>query len=104
MIWWLLIGMTVITFLNRYVFFAQTVRYQPSEQIKRFLSCSSYAVLTAIWTPIVFNYSPSEGFGHGGVDYLIASALAAVLSYMRVKSILVVLTSIGAFFLIRYLL
>ena len=102
MIWWLLTGMTLITFANRYAFLAQTVRYRPSQQIKRFLSYSSYAVLTAIWTPIVFNYHPSQGFSHAGIDYLVATALAALLSFMQVKSIIVVLTSIGAFFLIRY--
>ena len=103
MIWWLLMGMTVITFANRYAFFAQIIRYQPSEQVQRFLSYSSYAVLTAIWAPIVFDYNPNQGVGHAGLDYLIASALAAFLSFIRVKSIVVVLTSIGAFFLIRYL-
>lgn len=103
MIWWLLIGMTIITFANRYVFLARTVRYQPSDQVKRFLSYSSYAVLTAIWAPIVFNYNHNDGLSHAGSDYLIASALAALLSVLRVKSIVVVLTSIGVFFLIRYL-
>lgn len=103
MIWWLLTGMTAITFANRYVFFAQVVRYQPSEQIKRFLSYSSYAVLTAIWAPIVFEYNPTQGLDYAGIDYLAASSLAALLSFLRIRSILVVILSIGTFFLIRYL-
>jgi len=102
MIWWLLTGMTVITFTNRYAFFAQALRYQPSEQIKHFLSYSSYAVLTSIWAPIVFNYAPAQGLEHAGFDYVVASSLAALLSFLRVKSILVVLISISAFFLIRH--
>ena len=61
-------------------------------------------MLTAIWAPIVFNFDPDQGtLGHAGSSYLIASLLAAVLSFARIPSILVVITSISAFFLIRYL-
>jgi len=102
----LIVGMSVITFVNRFAFFSQMIKYQPSVKAKRFLSYSSYAILTAIWAPIVFSAgSASEfGFSHAGLDYLLASVLAAVLSIARIKSIFVVLLSTGLFFSLRYAL
>ena len=102
MTWLLICGMTAITFGNRYAFFARYIRYHPSPRFRKFLNYSSYAILTSIWTPIVFGFSESGGFEHAGVDYLLASALAAILAIMRVPSIVVVLLSTALFFGIRF--
>lgn len=99
--WALLFGMSLITFWNRYAFFSESVRFQPGVRLKRFLSYSSYAILTAIWTPILFNYNQHSGFDNAGLDYLIATSVAAVLSILKLPSIVVVLISTGLFFLLR---
>ncbi len=102
MTWWVLMGMGVITFLNRYAFFARALRYKPSANARRFLSYSSFAILTSIWTPIVFSVDYASGFSHAGWDYLLAGSLAAVLSVARIKSIFVVILSAALFFCLRY--
>ena len=102
--WALLIGMSIITFWNRFAFFSESVRFQPGIRLKRFLSYSSYAILTAIWAPILFNYDQSSGFDYAGSDYLIAASVAAVLSFLKLPSIVVVLISTGLFFLLRAVL
>ena len=94
--------MTLITFINRYLFFATAISYQPGSRVRRFLSYSSYAVLTAIWLPIVLEFDASQGFSHAGNDYLLATLVAVLLAVMRVKSILVVVLSTTLFFTIRF--
>ena len=96
--------MSLITFWNRFAFFSENARLQPGVRLKRFLSYSSYAILTAIWAPILFNYDQLSGFGHAGSDYLIAASVAAVLSFLKLPSIVVVLISTGLFFLLRVVL
>ncbi len=98
----LLLSLALITFFNRYAFFSTMVRYTPGPGVRKFLSYSSFAVLTAIWAPLVFNFSPTEGVGTAGLDYLLATLLAAVLTITRVRSILVVLLSTACFFSLRF--
>ena len=101
MSWWSLLGMAAITFLNRYAFFADSISYQPGTRVRKFLSFSSYAILTAIWTPIMFSFNPTDGFSHSGPAYLIAGLLAACLNFLKIRNIIVVLTSTVVFFLLR---
>lgn len=103
-IWWTLSGMAVITYLNRYAFFSGFVRYTPGSKMKRLLGYSSYAVLTAIWAPIVFSFDLELGMQHTGVDYLIGTAFAAILTALRLPSIAVVLISTAVFFGVRFYL
>ena len=100
---WLLLSFAAITFLNRYAFFAESLRYSPGTRTRRFLQYSSYAVLTAIWTPLVFEIDKGNLSWVTGWDYFLAATLAAVLTLMRVRSMAVVLLSIGAFFALRFL-
>ena len=102
MIWLSISTMAAITFLNRYVFFARGLAYQPSAKVKQFLSFSSYAVLTAIWAPIIFKVDSDFSLSHAGWDYLIAGAVAAMLSLLRVPSIVTVVVSSGVFFMLRF--
>lgn len=100
--------LALITFWNRAAFFTVKLRYQPGSEVRRFLSYSSYAVLTAIWAPILFqfDYEKTQMAGQlsiAGVDYLIAATVAAALTLMRVKSIIVVLLSTALFFVLRFL-
>jgi len=49
MTWLIILGMACITFINRYAFLSKSFYYKPSNKMLRFLSYSSYAILTAIW-------------------------------------------------------
>lgn len=108
-IWFSIAGMTLITFINRYLFFAERIRFKPSNAVTRFLSFSSFAILTAIWTPIIFDLNSNAvlngdpiNFGHAGMDYLVASLVAASMAFMQVRSIVVVLLSTTLFFFLRF--
>jgi len=106
MTWILIVCMAGITFVNRYAFFIQRLQYQPGARVKRLLSYSSYAVLTSIWAPILFQFNVIEGsvlLSHAGLDYLAAAGLAAVLTVLHVRSLVVVLLSVGLFFCLRLL-
>lgn len=102
MMWLSIFGMAAITFLNRYAFLANTLSFEPSEKFKRLLSYSSYSVLTAIWTPIIFQVDHHVGFSIAGVDYLIAGTLAAAMTFFRFPSLLSVIASASVFFGIRF--
>ncbi len=102
MTWTLIIGMATITYINRYFFFARSIAYRPGPHAQRLLSYSSYAVLTAIWAPIVFEFDGIHEVDLAGLDYLIATSLAAALSFLRINSLIVVLASTAVFFLIRF--
>jgi branched-subunit amino acid transport protein len=102
MTWLLLLGMAAITFVNRYLFFSAVISYSPGPKFTRFLSYSSYSVLTAIWAPIIFRFDPQGQFELAGLDYIVAATLAGLLSFNRVASIIVVLSSSALFFLLRY--
>lgn len=104
MIWLLLLGMALITFFNRYLFFSDLVSYSPGPKLRRFLSYSSYSVLTAIWAPIIFHFDGRSAVSIAGMDYLLAACLAAALSFAKVSSIVVVLLSVSLFFSIRFFL
>ena len=101
---WLLLSLAAITFLNRYAFLAESFSYSPGPRVRRFLSYSSFAVLTAIWTPLVFQMQ-AEGFGLSvaGLDYAVGAFAAAALTLARVPSLVVVIASTGLFFALRFL-
>ncbi len=111
MVWALIVLMAVVTYFNRVVFLLKSIRATPGARANIFLSYSAYAVLTAIWTPIVFNIdyslvttnSPFAGFSIAGGDYVSAATLAALLTLCRVPSIVVVVASIGLFASLRFI-
>ena len=102
MIWFLILGMAAITFLNRYAFLSRSFNYVPNEKLPRLLSYSSYSVLTAIWAPIVFQIDAGGNFSIAGADYLVACSLAAMMSIWRMPSLLTVILSAMVFFGIRF--
>ena len=108
MSWWMILTLAVITFANRYVFLLEGLKYQPGEKVKHFMSFASYAVLTAIWAPIIFKAKlPNDvhaqfNIEHAGLDYLLASIVAGLLAFLRLPSIVVVVVSMGVFFMLRY--
>ena len=102
MTWLLLFTMSAITFINRYLFLTRSIAYMPGPKLKRLLSYSSFSILTAIWVPLVFKLDGQAGIQFVSVDYLVGATVAAVLSYFRIGSIIVVLASVSVFFAIRY--
>ena len=90
--WLLLLAMSMVTFVNRYAFFARTIRWQAGKKVQRLLEYSIYSVLTAIWVPIVSNaqatFQPA---------YILGALFAIVLSCAKLPSIVVVLVSSGVF-------
>ena len=100
--WLIILGMACITFINRYAFFSDGFQYKPSKKMLRFLSFSSYSILTAIWLPIIIQFEPSQGLNHNSYDYLLATTLATILAIFKVPSILIVILSSGLFFLLRF--
>lgn len=102
MTWVLIVGMATITYLNRYAFLTRAIEYVPGDKVKRFLSYSSYSVLTAIWTPIVLQMEHDFNVSLSGLDYLIGASLAMVMSVARFPSLLTVILSTSVFFGIRF--
>ena len=101
MSWSVLLILTAITFFNRFAFFTQGLKYQPGPRLQRFLGYSSYAILTALWAPIIFSFRADGDVSIAGWDYLLAATVAAALTMARVRSILVVLISTTVFFVLR---
>ena len=102
MTWLTIVAMAVITFGNRYLFFSETISFQPGPRTRLFLTYSSYAIMTSIWTPIVLGYSPAGGLSHLGNDYVIGAIAAMLLTWLQFRTILVVLISTGLFFVVRF--
>lgn len=102
--WFTILGMAAITFVNRYAFFAQWLRFKPNEQMLRFLSFSSYAILTAIWAPIIFQFDSTQGFSYAGIDYLVATILAVIMAVLKTPSIAIVVVCTVLFFTLRFLI
>ena len=100
--WLSIFGMAVVTFINRYAFLSASFNYVPNDKVKRLLSYSSYSVLTAIWTPIVFQFNINGDFAVAGVDYLLACSVAAIMSLCRLPSLLTVVLSALVFFGVRF--
>ena len=104
MTWLTIVAMAVITFTNRYLFLSEAIRFQPGPRTRLFLTYSSYAIMTSIWTPIVFGYSPASGLSYSGNDYVIGAIAALLLTWLQFRTIVVVLLSTSVFFAMRFLL
>jgi branched-subunit amino acid transport protein len=103
MTWLIVCGLTAITFFNRYLFFSGRLTITLGIRAQRFLRYSSFAVLTAIWVPIIFQLDyESMRVGVAGWDYIIAASLAGLLTVVRVPALFVVLLSSAVFFCLRF--
>jgi len=91
--WLVLGGMTCITFSCRYLFLSRIVSFELSARIKRALSFTAPAVLTAMWMPIVFLGHQSSEVGFLNSPFLYAGLLTVLLS-LKIKNTLAVV-SIG---------
>ncbi|WP_375748296.1 AzlD domain-containing protein [Vibrio sp. HN007] len=90
--------MTLIVFISRYLFLEPSVPLKLTHGMKRFLSYSSPAVLTAIWAPIVF--APEGDLWLSAVNPYLISAFAAALFMLKTRNLLLTIIVSMALFLL----
>lgn len=90
--------MTLIVFISRYLFLEPSVPLKLTHGMKRFLSYSSPAVLTAIWGPIVF--APEGELWLSAFNPYLICAIAAALLMIKTKNLLLTIVVSMALFLI----
>ncbi|PJF39134.1 MAG: branched-chain amino acid transport [Phototrophicales bacterium] len=100
---WLIVGMTIVTFGVRYPSLALVGKLQLPESIIRALNYVPVAVLTAIIVPYVLYRE--DGFSVTfDNSYLIAAIVAIIVSAMRKSLLLTICVGLMAFLLHRLLL
>jgi branched-subunit amino acid transport protein len=103
MIFAMIAGMSLIVFLNRYVFIEPRLPLRLSSNVRQFLGFAVPGMLTAICGPIVFmpdrqlNLNPDN-------PYLISAAVAVGLILLTRNTLVSMLLSMGFFFLLKWLL
>ncbi|QUM75573.1 AzlD domain-containing protein [Moritella sp. 24] len=99
---WLVLGvMTCITFSCRYLFLSRAVSFELSPKIKRALSFTAPAVLTAMWVPIVFLGHKSSDIALLSSPFLYAGLLTVFLSLKIKNTLAVVCIGMCAFVVLR---
>ena len=71
--------MAVITFSTRYLLIHPKIPIRLTDKVRKFLSFSAPAVLTAIWVPIIFVHHGQLNFSLMN-PYLIAATVAVITS------------------------
>ncbi|SQD78505.1 AzlD domain-containing protein [Moritella yayanosii] len=99
--WLVLGGMTCITFSCRYLFLSRLVSFELSPKIKRALSFTAPAVLTAMWVPIVFLGHQSSEVAFLNSPFLYAGLLTVLLSLKIKNTLAVVFIGMCAFMVFR---
>ncbi|MFA0087410.1 AzlD domain-containing protein [Vibrio sp. E150_011] len=98
MIFGVILLLTAIVFISRYLFLEPKVPLRISASTKRFLSYASPAVLTAIWGPIVFlphgelNWNDNLPYCLGAVFAIACARVTNNVLVTTIISILVFLT------------
>lgn len=95
--WLVLLGMAGITFSCRYLFIANAVSFKLGPKLKRALSFTAPAVLTAMWVPIVFLGHQESANNFVRSPFLYAGLLTVVLSLKINNTLAVVMLSMGCF-------
>lgn len=99
MIWLTIAAMALLVFASRYVFLEPKLPLRLTAQTQKLLSYSSPAVLTAIWTPIVFLPEGELMLSHKN-PYLIAALFAILLAWRTKNVLLTAVLSMALFFII----
>jgi len=102
--WFVLLGMSAITFGCRYLFLSKTFAFNIGERAKRLLSFTAPSVLTAMWVPIVFMGHQDTEFELLNSPFLWAGVLAVILSLRSKNTLLVVVSSMAVFVGLKVLL
>jgi branched chain amino acid efflux pump len=100
MIWILLALMTLITFYNRYALFSPLIKIPLGSRAQSFLRYTAPAILTSLWVPIVF--VKDKNLNTNLTDpYLAAGLITVVVSLLIKKPLVIVITGLLAFSMIR---
>ncbi|WP_249674101.1 AzlD domain-containing protein [Pseudomonas abieticivorans] len=103
MIFAMIVGMSLIVFLNRYVFLEPRLPLRLSSNVRQFLGFAVPGMLTAICGPIVF--MPDRQLNlHLGNPYLISSLVAIGLVVLTRNTLVSMLLSMAFFFLLKWML
>ncbi|AYV24565.1 MULTISPECIES: AzlD domain-containing protein [Vibrio] len=95
--------LTAVVFISRYLFLEPKVPLRLSSSAQRFLSYASPAVLTAIWGPIVF-------LPHGelsladNLPYMLAATFAVAMAWVTKNVLLTTIVSILVFLVLNLLI
>jgi len=100
-IWILLVLMAAITFSSRYLLLMQSIPIALGPRIRRLLTYTAPAVLTALWVPIVFKPT-SELAQILAPEYAVAALVAAVLSKLHKNPLVAVILSFVTFILVDH--
>ena len=98
--WLLLVAMASITFASRYLLLMQSVPLSLGPRVRKLLTYTAPAVLTAMWVPIVFEPT----FNVTSIikpEYLVAAIVAAILSRVAKNPLIAVIVSFITFIAIK---
>lgn len=92
--------MACVTFTVRYAFFMRSVPIKLNRHARQFLIFTAPCVLTALWTPIVFN----EAITHVDIlnPYLLAGLFTVLASLLIRNTLLVIVLSMVVFYSLRW--
>ncbi|MGF1773191.1 AzlD domain-containing protein [Vibrio maritimus] len=96
----IIVVLTAIVFLSRYLFLEPKVPLRISSSAQRFLAYASPAVLTAIWGPIVF-LPHGELALEDNLPYLLAATFAIVLARIIKDVLITTIVSILVFLVLN---
>ena len=102
--WLVLAVMTCITFSCRYLFLSRTISFELNPRIKRVLSFTAPAVLTAMWMPIVFQGHTASDVAFFNSPFLYAGLFTVLLSLKMKNTLAVVFLGMSAFVIFRIIL
>jgi len=98
-IWILIIAMAVITYSSRYLLLMQSIPISLGPRLRRLLTYTAPAVLTALWVPIIFK--PTLNYEQIlEPHYAIAALVAAILSRLYKNPLIAVIFSFVTFVVI----
>ncbi|GAA0684898.1 AzlD domain-containing protein [Marinobacterium maritimum] len=98
----LILGMTLIVFLSRYLFLEPLLPIRPGPRLLHFLSFSIPAVLAAVIAPMIFVQNQTLQLEPMN-PYLLGAVIAAVCMKLTGKTLLTVTLSLVVFMLSRFL-
>ncbi len=97
----MIIVSTIITFLNRFLFFYKGINYIPGKNMNLFLSFSSQAILTSLWVPIVFSFNTSTGFNYIDNIYLLSTIFVLMISILKINILIIIGLGLGFFTILK---
>lgn len=99
--WWVIGFMSVILFMNRYVFLEPRLPLKLGRNVRDFLGFAVPGLLTAICAPIVFMPDHQLNLSLGN-PYLLGGLFAIAIMLWKKNVLLTLVTSMALFYLLRW--